>query len=84
MKEEMINLEVWLPYSSSQTSDYVLDAGVSITPGHFSWFVPIAQVPDADKNYCSLHYKIFQDLNNTHYKLYLMEDNITKLIMERA
>ncbi|KAM8714874.1 hypothetical protein ACLKA7_001996 [Drosophila subpalustris] len=80
----MINLEVWLPFSNNRIPENIFDAGVSITPGRYSWFVPKDQVPDADENFCSLHYKIFQDINNTHYELYLMDDKITKLIMDRS
>ncbi|KAH8378331.1 hypothetical protein KR093_010749 [Drosophila rubida] len=79
----MINLALWMPYGYARFPEMILSAGVSITPGRFGWFVPSAQVPDTVTSYYSMHYKIFENINNTHYDLYTMDDNITNILLQR-
>lgn len=79
----MINLEVWMTFRLFKSPlEYIDNAGASITAGRFSWFVPSTQVPAGSK-YCSLDYKIFRELNNTHYELYVMEDKVMKFLKSR-
>ncbi|XP_039951750.1 uncharacterized protein LOC120768986 [Bactrocera tryoni] len=62
----MINVAVWMPaVVRSIVPDTVLEAGISITPGRFGWFVPKTQVDmPLELAAYSLHYSIF--LNQTH------------------
>lgn len=79
----MINLEVWMTYRLFKSPmEYIDSAGASISPGRFSWFVPSTQI-SADSSYCSLDYKVFRELNNTYYELYVMEDRIMQLLKSR-
>lgn len=62
----MINVAVWMPaVVRSIVSETVLEAGISITPGRFGWFVPKIQVDmPLELAAYSLHYSVF--LNQTH------------------
>ncbi|EDV98889.1 GH13351 [Drosophila grimshawi] len=80
----MINLEVWMPYSVyREPPANILNAGASITPGRFSWFVPKAQI-STDASNCSLHYDVFKDIHNIHYDLYVLEDNLMDVLRNRS
>lgn len=62
----MINVAVWMPaVVRSIVPETILEAGISITPGRFGWFVPKTQVDmPLELAAYSLHYSVF--LNQTH------------------
>uniref|UniRef100_W8B6W5 receptor protein-tyrosine kinase n=2 Tax=Ceratitis capitata TaxID=7213 RepID=W8B6W5_CERCA len=62
----MINVAIWMPPTVGSTVlDTILEAGTSITPGRFGWFVPRKQVNmPLELAVYSLHYTVF--LNHTH------------------
>ncbi|XP_023163945.2 receptor-type guanylate cyclase gcy-5-like isoform X2 [Drosophila hydei] len=80
----MINLEVWAPYTiHKEPQPNIYSAGASIAPGRFSWFVPRSQISIDNKD-CSLHYEVFKDINNAYYSLYIMDDNVIKILRDRS
>ncbi|XP_033248989.1 retinal guanylyl cyclase 2-like isoform X2 [Drosophila miranda] len=78
----MINLQAWMPYTFGALPGNVLDAGASITLGRFGWFVPISKGTKDMLPYESLHYEIFQHVNNTYYDLYIMEDSVLNELIQ--
>ncbi|XP_026843679.1 uncharacterized protein LOC113565561 [Drosophila persimilis] len=78
----MINLQAWMPYTFGALPENVLNAGASITLGRFGWFVPISKGTKDMLPYESLHYEIFQHVNNTYYDLYIMEDSVLNELLQ--
>ncbi|XP_046868491.1 uncharacterized protein LOC124461123 [Drosophila willistoni] len=75
--KNMINLEVWMPYTTFKDKpENISDAGASITPGRFSWFVPRSQIPPNTNISYSLHFEVFQNVSHEHYNLYILEEDI--------
>lgn len=74
----MINLEVWMsPNVYSYIPPAIHEAGSSISPGRFGWFVPESLVPlEALGSTESLHYSVFFNMTNIYYSQYILNEDI--------
>ncbi|XP_017478698.1 PREDICTED: receptor-type guanylate cyclase gcy-8-like [Rhagoletis zephyria] len=78
----MINVAVWMPaLVRSIVPDTIIEAGTSITPGRFGWFVPKSQVDlPLELAAYSLHYSVFLNQSHADYGRYVIpEELIAKL-----
>lgn len=76
----MINLGVWTPsLAHALKPQLVLEAGISINPVRFGWFVASSQDnPVTD----GLDYSVFLNRSNTFYEQYLMDDDQLALLSQ--
>lgn len=81
----MINLEVWMPPTGhGLIPETVNEAGGTISPGRFGWFVPTTLTTHGNQDdlLYSMHYTVFQNLTNPYYEQYIIDDKLLEYLRE--